>query len=125
MTSTSLLLAPDDVLLYARSASDDDHGWHVPGTALARWTGRGSLQLTEGAHYPRADGGGGRGPFDPANRSVGTVYLPEDAMPEEGMVLVARGREFVLSQVRYLPDPSAGNIGCWMAALGSVDTWPA
>ena len=113
----SLILAPETVELYP--AGDlDASGWREP-DAVAGWCGPGNLQLNAGLSDPRASGGGGRGPHQPAAAGSGLVYLPPDAEPVEGMTAVVRGEAYVLSQVRLMVDPNdpAGFLSCWVATV--------
>jgi hypothetical protein len=121
----TVLLTPDAVALYARGELQDEHGWHLPAAdEPPKWEGRGNLQLNMGDSQPRMDAGGGRGPFGPAFDSVGQLYLPDDAVPEEGQIALIRSRYFVLSNVRYITDPLGGDIGCWLTQAQTFDSWP-
>ena len=120
MTTPALLLAPDAVTLYP-AAGADRLGWAQPGT-VAGWSGAGNLQLGSGVSDPRAETGGGYGPHDPAWVSTGTLYLPADAGPADGMGAEIRGRRWVLSQVRQVADPTGGPLGCWAATVSYDDT---
>lgn len=112
----SVILAADPVALYPAGPLDQ-HGWREPGTAPS-WRGSGSLQLTPGLADPRAAGGGGRGPHEPAAAGAGTIYLPPDAEPGEGMTAVVRGAPYVLSQLRFIADPTGGEfLSCWAATV--------
>lgn len=120
----TLLLAPDRVQLFGAEGTDA-HGWVLP-HADALWDGPGNLQLLPGTSDPDAGAGGGHGPFAPGHTTVGTLFLPLDAQPCEGMAAVVRGRALVLSQVRQVVDPLAGAPGalsCWAATVMSTDTW--
>ena len=111
----TVLLATDQVELYAPELADA-HGWHLPPRDAQdwRWAGLGSLQLAPGPSDPRATEGGGAGPFSPAARQAGTLYLPPEAEPAEGMAAVIRGQVWVLSQVRFVKDPGLGGyLDCW------------
>ena len=119
-TPAALLLAPDLVALYPRGPADP-LGWALPGT-VAGWTGAGNLQLGSGVSDPRAETGGGYGPHDPNWASTGTLYLPADAAPVEGMGAEIRGLRWVLSQVRQVADPIGGALACWAATATYDDT---
>lgn len=119
-TPAALLLAPDTVTLYPRGAADA-LGWALPGT-VAGWSGAGNLQLGAGVSDPRAETGGGFGPHDPNWASTGTLYLPADADPVDGMGAEVRGRRYVLSQVRQVADPTGGVLTCWAATATYDDT---
>jgi hypothetical protein len=111
----TVLLATDQVELYA-PAPEDSHGWELPPRDSQdwRWAGLGNLQLGAGPSDPRATEGGGAGPFSPAARPTGSLFLPPEAQPAEGMAAVIRGQVWVLSQVRYIKDPELG---------GYLDAW--
>jgi|SRR5215831_7687046 len=111
---TMLLLGLDQVTLYAPGAADV-LGWAQPHPATTVWTGTGNLQLTAGASDPRAETGGGYGPFEPNRAETGTLYLPEDAQPAEGQAADIRGRRWTLSQTRLITDPTGGQLTCWAA----------
>ena len=64
---------------------------------------------------PRAESGGGYGPYAPARVETGTLYLPADASPVDGMGAELRGARWVLSQVREVRDPLGGSLTCWAA----------
>ena len=121
----TLLLAPDQVELYP-SGGTDSHGWKLPGTTLA-WSGLGNLQLTPGRSDPRAADGGGHGPSGPAVTEDGALYLPSEAPVTEGCGALIRGRMFLLSQVRLVPDPTfpQGGLTCWSATASGLSGWPA
>jgi hypothetical protein len=120
----TLLLATDPVELYPAEDQADAHGWALPGTAPG-WTGAGNLQLSAGTSDPRAADPGGRGPFDPAAVEAGSLFLPIDAAPADGMVAVIRGRAFVVSNVRLVVDPTGGGVDCYVAAVTGTLTWPS
>jgi hypothetical protein len=125
VTAAALLLAADQVALYPPAAGPDEHGWEQPGTD-PYWTGVGNLQEQPGASDPRADGGGGQGPYQPHNAQGSRLFLPPDAQPAEGSAALVRGRWWVLSQVRLVPDPTApptGGITCWTATATSTGQW--
>jgi len=113
----SLILAPEEVTLYP-AGELDGHGWREPG-AVPGWCGPGNLQLSAGMSDPRAAGGGGRGPHEPAAAAAGILYLPPGAEPAEGMTAVVRGAAYVLSQVRFMADPNDpdGFLSCWVATV--------
>lgn len=114
-----LLLGTDLVTLLAHEDEDtqqDAHGWAGRPSAPV-WTGTGNLQLAPGRSDPQATGGGGHGPFDPAVTPAGDLFLPSQARPADGMTAVIRGRTWVLSQVRNIPDPTGGVLSCWAAAV--------
>lgn len=111
----ALLLAADPVTLYPPGAADPlGLGWAQPGTDPA-WSGTGNLQLQSGVSDPRAESGGGYGPYAPNRVESGTLYLPADAAPAEGMGADLRGARWVLSQVREIRDPLGGSLTCWAA----------
>lgn len=112
----TVLLAPDHVELYPASGAADAHGWAQPG-GRADWCGRGSLQLVSGLSDPRASDGGGRGPYAPRRVESGSLFLPVDARPADGMTAIVRDRAFVLSQVRYIPDPVGSGLDCYAATV--------
>jgi len=112
MTSL-LLLGVDSVTLYAPGAADE-LGWVQPGT-VAGWSGTGNLQLGGGASDPHAETGGGYGPHAPARVESGTLFLPADAQPADGMSADVRGVRWVLSQCRQVLDPAGGLLTCWVA----------
>jgi hypothetical protein len=118
----SLLLAADAVELYPPDGTDP-HGLAEPGTERA-WAGVGNLQLSAGTTDPRAADGGGRGPFDPAVKPGGLLFLPLDASPRDGWVAKVRGRCWALSQVRAVMDPAGGGLDCWMATVADAGRWP-
>lgn len=120
----TVLLAPDPVALYP-AAGADEHGWALPGTDPA-WSGSGNLQLALGRSDPRAADGGGHGPHQPAAVPEGTLYLPPEAPVVEGIVAVVRGRAFVLSSVRLIPDPTypTGGLTCWACLASDSTQWP-
>lgn len=119
----TVLLPTDTVSLYPPGGADE-HGWvSPPGSSDPTWVGDGSLQLGPGRTSVRASDDGGAGPFGPASAELGTVYLPTDAPAEDGMVLAARGRLFVLSQTRLVVDPSGGALDCVAASLTEVGQW--
>jgi hypothetical protein len=112
----TVLLATDQVELYAPSSGADAHGWELPPREDPRWrwAGPGNLQLSPGPSDPRATEGGGAGPFSPRAANAGNLYLPPEAQPAEGMAAVIRGQVWVLSQVRYIKDPELGGyLDCW------------
>jgi hypothetical protein len=111
----TVLLAPDDVELYEPGGTDE-HGWRLPG-AVADWRGRGSLQLVSGLSDPRATDRGGHGPHDPRAAQTGTLFVPADARPRDGMTAVVRETVFVLSQVRLVPDPVGSGLDCYAATV--------
>jgi hypothetical protein len=119
----SVMLARDTVALY-RPGGTDAHGWRdgPPEDARPCWCGPGNLQLGAGPSDPRAADAGGHGPFDPAARMAGALYLPPEARPAEGDVAVARGQPWVLSAVREVHDPAdlAGFLDCWAATVTEV-----
>lgn len=112
----AVILAPDAVELFAPGGMDP-HGWRLPGDLAATWRGRGSLQLAQAASDPRATAGGGHGPHDPRSSAGGTLFLPAEAEPRNGMTALVRGGAFVLSAVRYLPDPIGSGLDCYVAAV--------
>ncbi len=114
----SLLLAPDAVTLYPPSGEADSHGWAEPG-AEAAWSGSGNLQLSFGVTDPRAEAGGGRGPFKPAHEPAGLLYLPPEAPePANGTIAEVHGRRYVLSNVHPVSDPIPGaGVACWVASV--------
>lgn len=118
----TVLLATDPVDLYPAEDQADAHGWALPGTTPG-WTGAGNLQLSPGTSDPRATDRGGHGPFDPAAAQAGSLFLPMDADPAEGMTAVIRGRPFALSNVRLVVDPTGGGIDCWVAAVAGTGQW--
>jgi hypothetical protein len=118
----TVLLAVDAVELFGPTGSADAHGWAEPGTDPA-WTGVGNLQVSAFPSDPRAADAGGHGPFDPATRPTGSLFLPVDASPAEGQVALVRGQSWALSQVRLVVDPSGGGVDCWVATATASD-WP-
>jgi hypothetical protein len=113
----SVMLASDRVALYP-PGDLDAHGWREPpDDTRPAWSGMGSLQLTAGLSDPRAAGGGGRGPHDPAAAGAGLLYLPPAAEPREGWTAVVRGEPYVLSQVRFVADPTGPGLACWAATV--------
>ena len=120
---TELLLAPDDVALLDPTDTEDSTGWELPPTGIL-WQGRGNLQPYPGLVSARAADQGGGGPYDPTFTSLATLYLPPDAPVAEGITADVRGRQYVLSQVRFLRDPQGlGVLDCWAATASSVDQW--
>jgi hypothetical protein len=121
----SVLLAPDAVQLYPADGADA-YGWALPDEAALAWSGQGSLQLAPGLSDPRAADRGGHGPYDPAAADRGALFLPPEANPAEGCSAVIRGRRYVLSQVRLVPDPTdpAGGASCWAATVTGTTAWP-
>lgn len=122
----ALLLAPDTATLYPPGAADAD-GWTLPDTTAPYWTGPANLQLAFGPSDPRAEAGGGAGPFAPAHRRAGVIYLPA-GIPDvpEGTTAEVRGQRYALSGVRRVSDPlggTTGPLGCWAAACTATDTW--
>jgi hypothetical protein len=125
MTAAGLLLATDWVELYPPAAGADAHGWEQPG-AEPYWAGTGNLQEQPGFSDPRMNGGGGQGPYAPHQAQTSRLYLPPGAAPVEGSAALLRGRWWVLSQVRLVPDPTApttGGISCWTATATSTGQW--
>jgi hypothetical protein len=119
-----LLLGRDQVALYPPAGLEDAHGWRLPGAA-ADWEGIGNLQLQPGVSDPRAAGGGGRGPHDPARDRQGTLYLPADAPVADGWTAVVRGEAYALSQVRMVADPLGGDgLDCHAATATGISDWP-
>jgi hypothetical protein len=118
-TPALLLLAPDDVTLYPPGAADE-RGWVQPGTVPA-WTGTGNLQLAPGVSDPRAETGGGFGPFNPARVEGGVLYLPPEANPVDGMTAECRSQRWGLSQTRLVLDPTGGALTCWAATATRDD----
>jgi hypothetical protein len=118
----TVLLAADQVALYPPGTSADAHGWALEPEGAPSWSGRGNLQLGAGLSDPRAADRGGHGPFDPSATQAGIVFLPPDAQPAEGGVIVVRGQAFSLSQVRYVRDPrDYGHfMDCWAATVTEV-----
>jgi hypothetical protein len=117
----SLLLAIDTVTLYPAGAADE-RGWTQPGTTPA-WTGECNLQLGFGLSDPRAESGGGAGMFGPARQEGGELFLPPDAAPVDGMTAEVRGRRWVLSQTRLVPDPTGGGqLDCYTATITRDDS---
>jgi len=116
----SLLLAADAVTLYP-PGSPDERGWTGPGTAAA-WSGTGNLQLGPGGSDPRASEGGGTGVFGPARLEQGELFLPPDADPEDGMSADVRGRRWVLSNARLVPDPVGAGLDCWQVTATRDDS---
>jgi hypothetical protein len=120
----TVLLAVDQVELY-QPGELDATGWREPpdeSTARPCWTGRGNLQLYTGSSDPRAGPGGGRGPHDPRRVGAGNVFLPSGACPVDGMTAVVRCQAFVLSEVRFIADPTGidGFLSCWSASVTAV-----
>jgi hypothetical protein len=119
----TVLLAVDQVALYLPGELDA-HGWREPpdeSTACPCWTGAGNLQLYTGSSDPRAVAGGGRGPHDPRRVGAGNVFLPPGADPVDGMTAVVRGEAWVLSEVRFINDPTGGGfLSCWSASVTAV-----
>jgi hypothetical protein len=117
-----VMLARDQVALY-RPDGTDAHGWRIPDADAAPvWCGAGNLQLAAGPSDPRAADAGGHGPFEPAARTTGALYLPPEARPAEGTIAVVRGQAFALSSVREVHDPAdlAGYLDCWAATVTEV-----
>lgn len=117
------VLLPTDHVVLAAPGGLDGHGWRQGG-GEDYWEGEGALQLGAGVSQVQAASGGGRGPHGPAADLRGELYLPAAARPGEGHTARVRGREFTLSQVRWVADPLGGQIGCWVATAGSTDSWP-
>jgi hypothetical protein len=116
---TGLLLAPDAVTLYPPSGEADAHGW-AEAPVVAGWSGSGNLQLSFGQTEPRADAGGGHGPYKPGVMPAGVLFLPAgvDPVPVNGTVAEVRGARYVLSDVHFLADPLPGaGLACWRAAV--------
>lgn len=127
VTAPGLLLAADEVELYPPAETADAHGWQLPGDdAEAAWCGTGNLQLNPGASDPMAADGGGRGPHAPAAVPSGVLFLPPGAPAGDGWCARVRGRLWVLSQVRELPDPAVpgGGIGCVAATATASGQGP-
>ena len=103
--AVTVLLAADQVALFPPGTRADAHGWALEPEDPPAWRGRGNLQLGAGLSDPAARERGGHGPFAPSATQAGIVFLPPDAEPAEGGVIVVRGQAFTLSQVRYLRDP--------------------
>lgn len=110
-----MVLLPTDPVILFKPAERDAHGWRQARSGDAYWSGMGALQLSAGPSDPRAADGGGHGPHEPARELTGDLYLPQDAQPRDGMSAVIRGRNWVLSQVRFIHDPSGGLLHCWVA----------
>jgi len=120
----SVLLATDTVELFPPGAIDA-HGWVEQGT-VPSWTGTGNLQLGPGRSEARADAGGGHGPSDPAAVEQGILYLPPDCPALDGWGALIRGRTFLLSHVRAVPDPTYPQAGlsCVEAVVSGTSGWP-
>jgi hypothetical protein len=117
----SLLLAPDDVALYAGTASDA-HGWAGVELGAPLWNGQGNLQRQPGRTDPLAAGGGGLGPADPNVITSAALFLPMDAPVADGVLAVIGGQRFALGQVRKVTDPTgSGWLDCWAATATGVD----
>ena len=114
-----VILAPDEVTLYAPSARGDAHGWALPGNRVA-WHGAGSLQEQPGASSSTAADRGGHGPADPAAAALANLYLPQEAEPVEGMTARVRGRVWALSSVRFVSDPTGNHLDCWVASAAPM-----
>jgi hypothetical protein len=118
----TVLLATEPVELYAAGTADE-RGWVQPGTDPPVWSGTGNLQLSGGVSDPRAEAGGGFGPFNPARVEIGQLYLPAEANPADGMTVECRGHRWGLSQTRLIRDPTgAGGLDCWTATITRDDT---
>jgi hypothetical protein len=125
--TAGLLLGSDTVSLYAPAADADAHGWALP-AADPYWTGPGCLQLSPGASDPRANEGGGRGPYSPHQTPAGQLFLPPDCPLAEGSAAQARGAWWVVSQARLVADPTAPpgeGISCWAATVTASAQWEA
>jgi hypothetical protein len=49
------------------------------------------------------------------------VFLPPGADPVDGMTAVVRGEAWVLSEVRFINDPTGGGfLSCWSASVTAV-----
>jgi hypothetical protein len=108
----TILLPTDDAQLFA-GGTPDEHGWVDPSVGQTQvWQGRCSLQLIPGATAIDAGPGGGEGPFDPMSSDAGFVYLPVESGAVDGMVLVCRGKSYVLRVSRYVADPMGIGIDC-------------
>jgi hypothetical protein len=118
----SLLLGAETVTLYP-GAGQDTHGWATAGSSPV-WTGAGNLQRSPGRSDPRAEAGGGHGPYDPRTGELATLYLPPDAPLSDGLVAEVGGRHFALSQARLTLDPTgSGALDCWVAVATGTDGW--
>jgi hypothetical protein len=119
----SLLLAVDQVELFAPPPGSDEHGWALEPTAQV-WTGPGNLQRAPGRADAYAGTGGGHGPYDPAHSSLAVLYLPPDAPVADGVLAVIGGQSFALSQARYVTDPrGSGDLDCWTATATGTGTY--
>jgi hypothetical protein len=111
----SLLLAVDQVTLYAPPPGSDAHGWALEPTAQV-WAGAGNLQRTPGRSDVFAAAGGGHGPHAPNVQPGAILYLPPGAPVADGVVAEIGGQRFALSQARYVTDPrGTGDLDCWVA----------
>lgn len=121
-----LLLAGTQVVIRAPGTTLDEHGWELPPDRLpVWWRGEGNFQPSPGITETAALDGGGNGPYEPLRRRSGELYLPSEARLCDGAVAELDGSQWVLSQVRYLRDPTGGPLGCWVATATEVAEWPA
>jgi hypothetical protein len=118
----SLLLGADWVTLLA-PATDDPHGWTLPGTTVL-WEGSGNLQRAAGQTDIGMGTGGGQGPFNPNWAELGQLFLPPDAPVVDGVIAQVGGTQYVLRQCRPVHDPrGTGDLDCWVAVVNGVSNY--
>lgn len=121
----TVLLDAATVTLYDATGGDS-HGWKLPPSGAALWTGRGSLQATPGVSDALASAGGGAGPYAPRAGASAVLYLPATAPVADGLVAEVGSQRFYLSASRFVLDPrGTGDLDCWVATATSADDWPA
>ena len=116
----SVLLAPDEVSLYAPPGDQDGHGWSYgpPDDAPPVWKGMASMQVGSGLSSNGAETGGGAGPYAPSTVLTGFAYLPPGASPRDGMVAVYSGGRYLLGECRFLVDPTGtGALDAWVCQI--------
>ena len=124
----SILLAPDDVVVWHPNEEPDEHGWMQTLVPSLAWEGKGNVQESAVARSePGADGGGGSGPYSPVSLGSAQAFLPLDAPIKPGMVVEAHARTWLVIAVRHVPDPTGGPLTCQVADLTERggETWPA
>jgi hypothetical protein len=120
----TMLLAADQLTLYPSGSQADGHGWALPDSTPV-WQGIGNLQLDPGYSDARATESGGSGPYQPAHRPSGQLFLPTDAPLVDGVTVQVRGERYVCSLSRTVMDPTGGALSCQVATVSMVGGWPA
>jgi hypothetical protein len=120
MSASLVLLPTDEVTLYVPDDADT-HGWTLPPEPIPYWVGQASVQLSFGSTNVGAESAGGHGPFAPSTALAGSAYMPREAQPRDGMVLVTSdARQYICSVCRWVPDPTGGQLSCWVCNLIGV-----